>query len=113
MVFIHGGSFMHGGTIDPLYSGTNIVKAHDVIVVSFNYRLNIFGFMHFETIDKNFEESGYLGLKDQILALKWVKENIAEFVGNPKNITIWGESTGSISCMLLTVTPAEKIYSKK
>lgn len=108
MIFIHGGSFMHGGTFDPLYNGSNIALSNDVIVVTFNYRLNIFGFMHFETIDSSFEESGYLGLKDQIAAFKWVKENIAEFGGNPNNITIFGESAGSISCMLLSVTPAAK-----
>ncbi len=108
MVFIHGGSFMHGGTSDPLYSGTSIVKEHDVIVVSFNYRLNIFGFMNFSLIDSAFEDSGHLGMSDQIMALKWIKENIAEFGGNPDNITIFGESAGSISCMLLSVTPAAK-----
>lgn len=108
MFFIHGGSFMHGGTFDPLYYGNNLAASNDVIVVSFNYRLNIFGFMHFETVDSSFADSGYLGLQDQIAALKWVKENIAEFGGNPDNITIFGESAGSISCMLLTVTPAAK-----
>ncbi len=113
MVFIHGGSFMHGGTFDPLYSGTNIVKAHDVIVVSFNYRLNIFGFMNFGLIDKNFSDSGHLGTSDQIAALKWIKENISNFGGNPENITIFGESAGSISCMLLSVTPAAKNLFQK
>ena len=108
MFFIHGGSFMHGGSFEPLYNGNNLAAANDVIVVSFNYRLNIFGFMHFETIDPAYENCGYLGLQDQIAALKWVKENIAEFGGNPDNITIFGESAGSISCMLLSVTPAAK-----
>ena len=97
MVFIHGGSFMHGGTSDPTYSGTNIAKAHDVIVVTFNYRLNIFGFMNFNLIDPAFADSGHLGMSDQIAALQWVKENIAEFGGNPDNVTIFGESAGSIS----------------
>ena len=59
MVFIHGGSFMHGGTFEPMYNGNNLAAAHDVIVATFNYRLNIFGFMHFETIDSAFEDSGY------------------------------------------------------
>ena len=113
MFFIHGGSFMHGGTIELLYNGNNIAAAHDVIVVSFNYRLNIFGFMHFETVDSAFEESGYLGLKDQIAALKWVKENIAEFGGNPDNITIFGESAGSISYMLLSAAPSAKNLFQK
>ncbi|MBR5912862.1 MAG: carboxylesterase family protein [Selenomonadaceae bacterium] len=108
MVWIHGGSFMHGGSFDPLYNGANLASSNDVIVVSFNYRLNIFGFMNFGAIDKNFEDSSHLGINDQIAALKWVKENIAEFGGNPENITIFGESAGSISCMLLSVTPAAK-----
>ena len=59
-------------------------------------------------IDKNFEDSGYLGIKDQVAALTWIKENISEFGGDPDNITIFGESAGSISCMLLTVAPAAK-----
>ena len=108
MVFIHGGSFMHGGTFDPLYNGSNLASSNDVIVVSFNYRLNIFGFMHFELMDSAYEDSGHLGINDQITALKWVKENISAFGGNPDNITIFGESAGSISCMLLTVAPAAK-----
>jgi len=108
MVFIHGGSFMHGGTFDPLYNGNNLASSNDVIVVSFNYRLNIFGFMNFGVIDSSFADSGYLGIKDQIAALTWVKENISAFGGNPDNITIFGESAGSLSCMFLTVTPAAK-----
>ncbi len=108
MVFIHGGGFQGGGTSDPLYSGVNIVTAHDVIVVSFNYRLGIFGFVDFSSVDSNFEGGGYLGTQDQVLALKWIHENIFEFGGNPDNITIFGESAGAISCMLLSVVPAAK-----
>ncbi|MBD3879914.1 MAG: carboxylesterase family protein [Quinella sp. 1Q5] len=108
MFFIHGGSFMHGGSFEPLYNGNNLAASNDVIVVSFNYRLNIFGFMHFELIDSSLEDAGYLGLKDQIAALTWVRENISAFGGNPDNITIFGESAGSISCMLLSVAPAAK-----
>ncbi|MBE8949997.1 MAG: carboxylesterase family protein [Quinella sp. 3Q1] len=108
MFFIHGGSFMHGGSFEPLYNGNNLAAANDVIVVSFNYRLNIFGFMHFELVDSSLTNAGYLGMIDQIAALKWVKENISAFGGDPDNITIFGESAGSISCMLLTVAPAAK-----
>ena len=108
MVFIHGGSFMHGGTFEPDYNGNNLAAAQDVIVVTFNYRLNIFGFMNFGAIDPAFEGSGHLGLKDQILALQWVKENISEFGGNPDNITVFGESAGSISTFLLSAAPAAK-----
>ena len=108
MVFIHGGGFQGGGSSDPLYTGKNLAAAYDVVVVSINYRVNVFGFVNFATIDPSYEGTGYLGLKDQIAALKWVKENIAEFGGNPDNITIFGESAGAISSMMLSVTPAAK-----
>lgn len=113
MVFIHGGGFVNGGSTDPLYNGSNFSAKNDVILVTINYRLNVLGFMNFAEIDKNFEDSGYIGLKDQVLALEWIKENISEFGGNPENITIFGESAGAISTMLLTVTPAAKNLFQK
>ena len=85
MVFIHGGGFQSGGSSCPLYAGTNIAAAQDVVVVTINYRLNVFGFVNFGTIDPAFADSGYLGMKDQVAALAWVKENIAAFGGNPGN----------------------------
>ena len=106
MVFIPGGGFVSGGSGDPLYNGTNFAAAHDVVIVTINYRLNVFGFMNFADIDSDFADSGYLGIKDQIAALEWVKENISEFGGDPDNVTVFGESAGSISTMMLTVTPA-------
>ena len=108
MVFIPGGGFVNGGSGDPIYNGSNLAASHDVIVVTINYRLNIFGFMNFAAIDSDFDDTGYLGLKDQIAALTWVKENISEFGGDPDNVTVFGESAGSISTTLLMVTPAAK-----
>ena len=108
MVFVHGGGFQSGGSSDPSYDGANIAAAYDVVVVSFNYRINVLGFVNFSSIDPSYEDSGYLGIKDQVAALKWVKENIAEFGGNPDNITIFGESAGAISNMMLAVLPAAK-----
>jgi para-nitrobenzyl esterase len=113
MVFIHGGGFSVGGSVEPLYNGSNFAADNEIILVTINYRMNVFGFMNLAGIDSNFEDSGYLGIKDQIAALKWVKENIAEFGGNPDNITIFGQSAGSISCMLLTVAPAAKNLFQK
>ena len=78
MVFIHGGGFQTGGSSDPLYNGSNFAAANDVVIVTINYRLAVFGFVNFGAIDSAFEDSGYLGIKDQIAALAWVKENIAE-----------------------------------
>ena len=74
MVFIHGGAFLGGGSSDPLYYGSNFAAANDVVLVTINYRLNVFGFVNFGAIDSSFEDSGYLGLKDQVAALAWVKE---------------------------------------
>ncbi|MBR4642555.1 MAG: carboxylesterase family protein [Selenomonadaceae bacterium] len=114
MVFIYGGSFVGGGSTDPLYYGSNFAAANDVVIVTINYRLNIFGFMNFAAIDPTFEDcGGYLGMKDQIASLKWIKENIAEFGGNPDNVTVFGESAGSISTMMLTIIPAAKNLFQK
>ena len=113
MMFIHGGSFVGGGAGDPLYNGKNIASSDDVVIVTINYRLNIFGFMNFGAIDSAFEDTGYLGIKDQIAALRWINENIAEFGGNPDNVTVFGESAGSISTCLLTVIPEAKNFFKK
>ncbi len=113
MVFIHGGGFQNGGSSDPLYNCTNFAAAHDVVLVTINYRLNVFGFVNFGAIDSAFTDSGYLGIKDQVAALQWIKENIAEFGGNPDNITIFGESAGAASVMLLAVTPAAKNLFQK
>ncbi|MBR1804821.1 MAG: carboxylesterase family protein [Selenomonadaceae bacterium] len=108
MVWIHGGAFSFESTSDPIYYGSNFAAANDVILVTIEYRLNIFGFMNFGAIDSSFEDCAYLGLKDHVAALQWVKENISAFGGNPDNVTIFGESAGSTAIMLLMVTPAAK-----
>ncbi len=108
MIWIYGGAFVGGYSSENLYSGPNFVSAQDVVIVFLNYRLNLFGFMNFASIDSAYEDSGYLGIEDQVAAVKWVKENIAQFGGDPDNITIFGESAGSASTMLLTVIPAAK-----
>ena len=113
MVFIYGGAFVSGYSSEDLYSGPNFVMADDVVLVLFNYRLSVFGFMNMASIDPAYEDSGYLGMKDQVAALKWVKENIVAFGGDPNNITVFGESAGSISTMLLTITPAAKNLFQK
>ena len=69
--------------------------------------------MNFGAIDSSFEDTGYLGLKDQVAALAWIKENISAFGGNPDNVTIFGESAGAISCMMQMVIPAAKNLFQK
>ena len=108
MVWIYGGAFVCGYSSEDLYSGSNFAVATDAVIVTFNYRLSVYGFMNMAAIDSAFEDSGYLGTKDQVAALKWVKENISEFGGDLDNITVFGESAGSISTMLMTVIPAAK-----
>ena len=108
MVWIHGGAFSFESTSDAIYYGSNFAAANDVILVTVEYRLNVFGFMNFGAIDSSFEDSAYLGLKDHVAALQWVKENISAFGGNPDNVTVFGESAGSTAIMLLLVTPAAK-----
>ena len=108
MVFIPGGGFVNGGTSDPIYNCAKLAARHDVLFVTINYRLNIFGSLNLAAIDPNFEGTGNLCIQDQVTALRWVKENISEFGGDPDNVTVFGESAGSISTMLLTVTPAAK-----
>ena len=107
MFYIHGGSFVSGGTGDSLYNGASLA-AQGAVIVTINYRLNIFGFMNFAAIDSAFEDTGYLGIKDQVAALEWVKENISEFGGDPDNVTVFGESAGAASVMFLMVLPQAK-----
>ncbi|XP_070548992.1 acetylcholinesterase-like [Ptychodera flava] len=102
MVWIHGGALILGsGTNGGLYDGTVLAAIGEVIVVSFNYRLGVFGF--FATGDKH--APGNYGLLDQIAALKWVKENIAAFGGDANKVTIFGESAGSTSVEHMLLSP--------
>lgn len=98
MVWIYGGGFTAGASSEPRQDGENLAKK-GVVVVSMNYRLNIFGFMaHPElTAESGRHASGNYGLMDQTAALGWVKENIAAFGGDAGNVTIFGESAGSFS----------------
>ena len=113
MVWIHGGAFEAGGTIDPMFDCINFVKENpDVIVVTIAYRLGVMGFMHLSHLPdgKDYPDAQNLGLLDQVKALKWVHENIAGFGGDPDNVTIWGESAGAGSCTLLPLVPGSQKY---
>jgi para-nitrobenzyl esterase len=108
LVYIHGGAFIQGASADPIYEGTTFVKRGDIVFVSINYRLGAFGFLYLGDMPGGDAESGNIGLLDQIGALKWVKANIGMFGGDPDNVTIMGESAGSISVATLMATPAAK-----
>lgn len=100
MVWIYGGGFQFGSSIQPNYNGTNLA-GKGVVLVSFNYRLGVLGFLALSELDSEGTNSGDFGLQDQVAALRWVKENISRFGGDPDNITVFGESAGAHSVGLL------------
>ncbi|MEM1132107.1 MAG: carboxylesterase family protein [Pseudomonadota bacterium] len=111
MVWIHGGAFISGSGNQ--YVPTRIVAENDVIVVTINYRLGIFGFIDLSQFGPEYSGSANLGLQDQIAALRWVQDNIAAFGGDPDNVTIWGESAGAASVFALLGAPAaEGLFHK-
>lgn len=103
MVFIHGGAFLEGTGTAFLY-GPDFFVEHGVIFVGINYRLNIEGFLCLGIK----EAPGNAGLKDQVAALQWIKENISAFGGDPDNVTLFGESAGAVSISYLILSPAAK-----
>ena len=116
MVWTHGGAFEAGGTVDPMFDCHNFVKENsDVIVVTIAYRLGPFGFLHLSHLPdgKDYPDAQNLGLLDQLMALKWVHENIASFGGDPENVTIWGESAGAGSCTMLPLIDGSHAYFKR
>lgn len=106
MVWIHGGAFENGSGSLPLYDGSRFARRGGVIVVTLNYRLGVFGFLHLAPFGQGFASNA--GLLDQAAALRWVRENIAAFGGDPSQITVFGESAGSMSIAALLVMPAAK-----
>ncbi|MEV0063545.1 carboxylesterase family protein [Nocardia sp. NPDC050718] len=106
LVWIHGGAFTRGGNSHPLYDGAAFAR-DGVVLVSINYRLGIPGFAVLSGAPLN------RGLHDQVLALRWVSENIAAFGGDPGNVTVFGESAGAISvACLLTAAPAAGLFHR-
>lgn len=109
MVWIYGGGLVNGSASTPLYAGDNLAR-RGVIVVTFNYRLGAFGFLAHPalTAESPVRVSGNYGHLDQLAALGWVKRNIAAFGGDPENVTVFGQSSGSISISTLIASPLAK-----
>jgi len=113
MVWIYGGGFMSGSTALPIYSGEQLAK-RGVVVVSVAYRVGPFGFFSHPELSVESSRlngkrvSGNYGLLDQIAGLRWVRKNIAAFGGDPKRVTVFGESAGGISVSMLAASPLAK-----
>ena len=107
MFWIHGGGYTQGAGSYEMYNGAPLAGTEDVVVVSINYRLGFFGFLALPDLAKEDpnHSTGNYGILDQVAALKWVSENISNFGGDPKNVTIFGESAGGVSVCTLLATP--------
>ncbi len=108
MVWIHGGGFTTGSGSDPVYDGTRFVVEDDVVVVTINYRLGVFGFLAHPSVAMADGTTGNWGFLDQQAALRWVRANAAHFGGDPSRVTIFGESAGATSVLLHTVAPGSR-----
>ncbi|MEH6571508.1 MAG: carboxylesterase family protein, partial [Halioglobus sp.] len=116
MVYVHGGGNMVGYANQFKYSGTQLANTHDVVVVTFNYRLGPFGWFSHPALNSGGsaeDQSGNYGNLDSIRALKWVQDNIEAFGGNPDNVTLFGESAGGMNTFVLLASPlAQGLFHK-
>ena len=114
MVWLHGGGFREGSGQELIcYDGTNLARDHGVVVVSLNHRLNVLGFLDLSAFGAKYAHSGNLGMMDIVKALEWVRDNIANFGGDPANVTIFGQSGGGGKVSTLMAMPSAKgLFSK-
>jgi para-nitrobenzyl esterase len=109
MLWLHGGGYAFSSANYDLYNGTNLATAHDVVIVGANHRLNIMGYLYLAgTGDPRYANSSNVGMLDIIAALEWIRDNIANFGGDPGNVTIWGQSGGGGKVSTLMGMPAAK-----
>jgi len=110
MVFMHGGGFEGGFDMDLLaYDGENLARNHDVVVVTHNHRLNVFGYLNLREIGgERYANSANAGMLDLVRVLEWVRENISNFGGDPGNVTIFGQSGGGGKVVTLMAMPSAK-----
>ncbi len=109
MVWLHGGGFSYGQAANNIYRGHNLAKNHDVVFVGINHRLNVFGFLGLDSAGiQGFEGSANAGMLDIVVALEWVRDNIAQFGGDPGNVTIFGQFGGGAKVSTLLAMPAAK-----
>ncbi|MGN0056106.1 MAG: carboxylesterase family protein [Atopobiaceae bacterium] len=114
IVFFHGGGLVNGASSElSFYDGQYFARAHDVVFVSVNTRLNVLGFLDLSDYGEQFAESGIAGMKDAVMALQWVRDNIASFGGDPGNVTILGQSGGGQKVTTLaSMAETQDLFSK-
>jgi len=109
MVWLHGGGFSSGSGSGRILDGTSLAHAHDVVVVTLNHRLNVFGYTHLgDAMGSDFAASSSVGLLDLVAALEWVRDNVAAFGGDPNLVTIFGQSGGGRKVATLMAMPGAK-----
>jgi para-nitrobenzyl esterase len=109
MVWLHGGGFSSGSGSQRILDGTSLAHTHDVVVVTINHRLNVFGFTHLaDVLGADFTGSGSAGMLDIVAALEWVRDNIERFGGDPHLVTIFGQSGGGRKVATLMSMPRAK-----
>jgi para-nitrobenzyl esterase len=114
LLWLHGRGFAEGAGSETMYNGANLAKRGDVVVITINHRLNVFGFLYLtEIAGEEFAGSGMAGMLDVEMALKWVRDNVENFGGDPGNVTIFGESGGSRKVSIMMAMPsAESLFHK-
>jgi para-nitrobenzyl esterase len=109
LVWMHGGGFFHGSSQEiKAYDGEMLSRSGDVVVVSFNHRLNTLGFLNLSEFGPEYANSGNIGMMDLVFLLGWVRDNVANFGGNPNNVTIMGQSGGGAKVGTLMAMPSAK-----
>jgi para-nitrobenzyl esterase len=109
LLWLHGRGFAEGAGSETMYNGANLAKRGDVVVITINHRLNVFGFLYLtEIAGEDFAGSGMAGMLDVEMALKWVRDNVENFGGDPGNVTIFGESGGSRKVSIMMAMPSAK-----
>jgi len=109
MVWLHGRGFAAGAGSETMYNGAHLARRGNLVVVTINHRLNVFGYLHLADIGgEEFAGSGVAGMLDAVLALEWVRNNIESFGGDPGNVTIFGESGGGAKVSTLLALPSAK-----
>src|SRR5690606_5479446 len=109
MVWLHGGGFSSGSGNWLLYDGARLARAQDVVVVPVTHRLNVFGYLYLEELGGDrFRGASNVGMLDIVAALEWVRENIAQFGGDPRNVTIFGQSGGAGKVAALLAMPSAR-----